>query len=917
MEKSPHKETEGGGGCKDRLERLSAAVHTGTEKLFEKVSTVVVNHPGVTIAICVVFAAAMAQGIWFYDEEVSSDKLFTPQDSQAFNDETWVIDRFGNDARTVFLQTLGTEGTNMLTKASLLYMQEMHEWFLSQSLIVDGEDVTYNVVCSRYSEGDGCKAPVSVLSFWQHNRTLLEADADPLATVNSVNWRDIEPSGPPLSYYIGSDAVYSGAALLVSTRATRIIYDLKNEKEEISGVGEDDPQSRYFEILVAEKSADRRSADRQAHSAETYILTEGEEAEAGIEAGQDDIASLFIGYFLMLFYASFVLSRGRVKYSHSILGLVSVVSIGLSTFSAYGLCWYIGIKFNTVVQVLVLVLLGVGIDDTFVIMDSWWDCSEIPTMKERMIAAMKHAGPAITITSVTDLIAFLAGSGTAFPALRDFCYYATIGITFDFVFQCTFVVAIAYFDSVRQESSRSDCLCCVPVDDETGVCVKKDGSWTEGEKGIQNRIVGTHMPRLVLGTLVGKVVVILISCLLFGLGIYGCTKVKMNFNQEWFIPDGDAIEDAMDVRDTYFNGQSLPANVYFSDINYPQEQDTVLNAGSVLRKNIWVTQNSTSSWMEDFQQWVKKEHVADWDQSAGRIVPSQFYRLLRVFASTATGPRSAWQHIDNIRWSSNGSDSLVASRVGFLIVGQAAGDGQDAIDCMDNLRAELSGSEFPWAFMFLFWESYKLMVPEITQNVAIAGSCVFVLVSLMIANIQLGLLVALIIGFVDVCMIGFMPFIGVELNGVSVICIVLAVGLSVDYSVHIAGAFLHVKCEDGDEHSGRTQRAAFALWKMGPAVVNGGTSTFIAILPAAFAVSYVFKVFFRMFALIIFFGQWFGVFLLPVVLSFVGPDAYLTAPELKPRENPLHPEHDDPVATTTKGTTPVDVEMAEVSEAHP
>eukprot|EP01064_Diplonema_japonicum_P029554 TRINITY_DN4814_c1_g2_i1.p1 TRINITY_DN4814_c1_g2~~TRINITY_DN4814_c1_g2_i1.p1 ORF type:complete len:936 (+),score=200.17 TRINITY_DN4814_c1_g2_i1:71-2809(+) len=879
------------GGLKARIEHFSASMHGGTEKVFEKLSTAVVEFPVWTIGLCMVFMLVMAQGVWFYEEELS-DTQFTPEGSQAIKDEEWVVQRFGDENRPVTTMLEGNQGTNMLTKESLLFMQEIHEWLLEQSHTIDGELVTYDTVCARYTPGDACKDPVSVLSYWQHNRTLLEADPNPLATINSISWRMLEPSGPPLSYYLGTDLVLSASGDLVSTRATRISYEFKNEKVEISGVGTDDPQSRYYEIAIAERAADRRGQDVETHDVGTFIITTAEAQVAADSAIDSDISNLILGYAFMLVFASFVLSRNRLKYSHMLMGLVSVFSTGISTFSAYGFCWYIGVKFNPIVQVLIMVLLGVGIDDTFVIMESWWDCAEIPSMKERMVTAMKHAGPAITITSITDLIAFLAGSSTVLPALRDFCYYASVGIAFDFAFQCTFVVAIAYLDSLRQEASRADVLCCVKVEDDTGVCVQtREEGWTESKRGVQNRVVGTYLPRFIIGTSVGKGFVLIASALFLAFGIYGCTQLKMNYNSEWSIPDSHAYANTLDVRDTNFAGTDLAANVYFGDIDYPNEQSVVLDAGTTLRGNRWVVSNSTSSWMEDFQAWVRRERPADWIDGS-TVVPTRFYQLLRVFASTTTGPRSAWQHIDNIRWSGNGTDAvLTASKVSFLIVGDAQTDGENAVDAMDSLRGELDGTGFPWAFAFIFWETYKLIIEEITRNVAIAGSCVFVLVTIMIANIQLGLLVTLAIGCVDVCMLGFMPIIGVELNGISVICIVLAVGLSVDYSVHIAGAFLHVKCEEED---GRSQRAAFALWKMGPAVVNGGVSTFIAILPAGFAVSYGFKVFFRMFALIIFFGQWFGVLLLPVILSFVGPAPYLTAPELNanPRQNPLHPDHD-------------------------
>ena len=54
---------------------------------------------------------------------------------------------------------------------------------------------------------------------------------------------------------------------------------------------------------------------------------------------------------------------------------------------------------------------------------------------ERVGGVMAHAGVAITITSITNFIAFGIGASTAMPALQSFCVYASIGILSIFFFQ--------------------------------------------------------------------------------------------------------------------------------------------------------------------------------------------------------------------------------------------------------------------------------------------------------------------------------------------------------------------------------------------------------------------------------------------------------------------------------------------------
>ena len=61
---------------------------------------------------------------------------------------------------------------------------------------------------------------------------------------------------------------------------------------------------------------------------------------------------------------------------------------------------------------------------------------------ERLGVTLRHAGVAITITSITNFIAFGIGATTAMPALKSFCVYASIGILSIFFFQVMTMIIV-------------------------------------------------------------------------------------------------------------------------------------------------------------------------------------------------------------------------------------------------------------------------------------------------------------------------------------------------------------------------------------------------------------------------------------------------------------------------------------------
>ena len=67
---------------------------------------------------------------------------------------------------------------------------------------------------------------------------------------------------------------------------------------------------------------------------------------------------------------------------------------------------------------------------------------------------LQHAGVAITVTSLTDFLAFVVGATTVLPALQSFCVFCGVGILFVFFLQCTWFVSWMVIDERRIQANR-------------------------------------------------------------------------------------------------------------------------------------------------------------------------------------------------------------------------------------------------------------------------------------------------------------------------------------------------------------------------------------------------------------------------------------------------------------------------------
>lgn len=146
--------------------------------------------------------------------------------------------------------------------------------------------------------------------------------------------------------------------------------------------------------------------------------------------------------------------------------------------------------------------------------------------------------------------------------------------------------------------------------------------------------------------------------------------------------------------------------------------------------------------------------------------------------------------------------------------------------------------------MMTFYESDLQINSSVTSNMIVAAITMLIIALIGIPQLLAGFLVILIMGMIDVDIIGFMYFWGVKLNMVSMICLLLAVGFSVDFTAHVCHTFMDAEGET------RNQRAIEALVLMGNPVFHGAASSIIGVLMLGFSTSYVFRVFFKMMTMV-------------------------------------------------------------------
>nr|XP_025668533.1 NPC intracellular cholesterol transporter 1-like [Arachis hypogaea] len=127
------------------------------------------------------------------------------------------------------------------------------------------------------------------------------------------------------------------------------------------------------------------------------------------------------------------------------------------------------------------------------------------------------------------------------------------------------------------------------------------------------------------------------------------------------------------------------------------------------------------------------------------------------------------------------------------------------------MSASLKMDIFPYSVFYIFFEQYLDIWKIALINLAVALGAVFVVCLVITSSLWSSAIILLVLVMIVLDIMGVMAILGIQLNAVSVVNLVMSIGITVEFCVHIAHAFM---VSTGD----RSQRAKIALCTMGASV---------------------------------------------------------------------------------------------------
>ncbi|KHJ48442.1 patched family protein [Trichuris suis] len=212
---------------------------------------------------------------------------------------------------------------------------------------------------------------------------------------------------------------------------------------------------------------------------------------------------------------------------------------------------------------------------------------------------------------------------------------------------------------------------------------------------------------------------------------------------------------------------------------------------------------------------------------------------------------------------------LIISRIPFFVVNLV--DTPAIVDFIRKVRAicdeftDRGLPNFPEGLPISYWQHYVHLNHYLMVSLSIICGAVFVTISLILFNPWAAILVVTCVATMAFELAGLMGLYGLKLNPVSVVTLITAVGIGVEFTVHMLLSFL-------TSMGNRSERMRKAVWHMFTPVLHGGLSTLLGLLMLAFSeFEFIVQYFFLVMSTLILLGIFNGLVVFPVLLSWIGP----------------------------------------------
>ncbi|GBP11019.1 Protein patched [Eumeta japonica] len=372
------------------------------------------------------------------------------------------------------------------------------------------------------------------------------------------------------------------------------------------------------------------------------------------------LGNIILGYMFMLIYVAITLIQWKDSVRSQVsVGVAGILLLSISVAAGLGLCALIGIPFNaSSTQIVPFLVLGLGVQDMFLLTHTYVEQAGDVPREERTGLVLKKSGLSVLLTSLCNILAFLAAALLPIPALRVFCLQAAILLIFNLASMLLVFPAMISLDLRRRSASRADLLCClIPESHLPNKCTTsgdrkrtqgkndknlwKDGTRQPLDPGDNGQLsekscclslslttwARNHYAPFIMKPVVKVTTILALICVILA-SVWGATKVRDGLDLTDIVPENTDEHEFLSRQEQYFGFYSMYA-VTKGDFEYPTNQKLLYEYHDqfVRIPNIIKNDNGglTKFWLSLFRDWLLDLQTAFDSEVASGCITQEYW----------------------------------------------------------------------------------------------------------------------------------------------------------------------------------------------------------------------------------------------------------------------------------------------------
>ncbi|GMH99553.1 hypothetical protein TrST_g3288 [Triparma strigata] len=826
---------------------------TSASNRFGDLGDFIERRPWVVILMSTLMAILFGMGAGGVVLETEGVYLWIPTTSETYTNFLSYNDAFQAGAKLNFLNFIvsAEDGGSVLRKDLLVEVVDLHHNVTVDFVSPKGEsfqDHCFKSSVALHGVDSPCEQTTFLQLFDYTDAGIPAAEADILAAVNTANSvSSVASSLGGLTYSDSDQTAITGASTMI------MAYALKNL----------DASQIDYETYIVEQTLPETL--KELYPKLTIQRLSSVAFDEEVKKLVVDDMPLFMGaiYIIIIFLALTFGPLTRAK-NRVLLSFVALPQVILSLMFATGCQGFFGAKISTLNFLIGFILAGVGVDDMIVV-EEFYARARAKNSKSVMRDTLSEGGMAVFLTSFTAVVAFLVGAFVDLPAVRSFCVCAGLAFGFNFVMNVTFFPAFLLLDE-RRCCFPSCCSCCV------GRAHEEEGQNGDGDEDKEGEVVVVEKPPSLVQSFFKNVICpalekppvqALVMIVTFGAAVgslvYGL-DIDVGLSVTEVVPDSSYAVTFFDTLEEKFTSQVKIMCFSAEGIDFSSSTDVgklteLFDDIEVIPTVLGRVGRYSGHWLLHYQAYLTNNGLdpyTDFGKSYVDFLESSTCNSMPcdVYAMDVRGVIESGE-----------LKSVAQSRFFFEEISPTeTSEVWKVYKELKSLQTSSGLGGYYFIELFMYAENDSLMFMYLFRSLGV--TLVAVATAMFIfTDTASTIYITLCVCCIDCHLLGFARVWDTRLNSVLFTTFIMSVGLSVDYCVHIAHAYVHA-----EEKTDPTKRLKEALMSLGPAVFKGGFTTLLGVCLLSLASSSVFRMFFKMLFLTVIFGVLHGVFSLPVFL---------------------------------------------------